>query len=85
MATVDITPKTSLWMAGFAARTQPSQGTAMPLHAKAVDVGAGAISGAGKLDACVVRLRYHVRVVIYALTARCHADTLRSPAWRSAP
>jgi len=36
VATVDITPKTSLWMAGFAARTQPSQGTAMPLHAKAL-------------------------------------------------
>lgn len=36
VATVDITPRTSLWMAGFAARTQPSQGTAMPLFAKAL-------------------------------------------------
>src|SRR5918993_5491248 len=35
-ATVDITPETSLWMAGFARRTQPSQGVAMPLHAKAL-------------------------------------------------
>src|SRR3954467_744914 len=35
-ATIDITPDRSLWMAGFAARTQPSQGTALPLHAKAL-------------------------------------------------
>jgi neutral/alkaline ceramidase-like enzyme len=36
VATVDITPDRSLWMAGFAARTQPSQGVALPLHAKAL-------------------------------------------------
>src|SRR3954469_10937436 len=36
VATIDITPARSLWMAGFAARTQPSQGTALPLHAKAL-------------------------------------------------
>jgi len=36
VATVDITPKSSLWMAGFAARTEPSKGTAQPLHAKAL-------------------------------------------------
>ena len=36
VATADITPRTSLWMGGFAARTQPSQGTAQPLHAKAL-------------------------------------------------
>ncbi len=36
VASTDITPDTSLWMAGFAARTQPSQGTALPLHAKAL-------------------------------------------------
>jgi len=35
-ATIDITPDRSLWMAGFAARTQPSQGVALPLHAKAL-------------------------------------------------
>jgi neutral ceramidase len=35
-ATIDITPDRSLWMAGFAARTQPSQGIALPLHAKAL-------------------------------------------------
>jgi hypothetical protein len=36
VATVDITPEGSLWMAGFARRTQPSQGVALPLHAKAL-------------------------------------------------
>jgi Neutral/alkaline non-lysosomal ceramidase, N-terminal len=36
VATIDITPESSLWMAGFARRTQPSQGVAMPLHAKAL-------------------------------------------------
>ena len=38
VATVDITPRTSLWMAGYAARTQPAQGTAQPLHAKALAI-----------------------------------------------
>jgi neutral ceramidase len=33
---VDITPDRSLWMAGFARRTQPSQGVALPLLAKAL-------------------------------------------------
>ena len=36
VALVDITPERSLWMAGFAARTQASQGTALPLRAKAL-------------------------------------------------
>ena len=35
-ATIDITPDRSLWMAGFAARTEASQGVALPLHAKAL-------------------------------------------------
>lgn len=38
VATVNITPASSLWMGGFAARTQPSQGTALPLHAKALAI-----------------------------------------------
>ena len=33
-ATVDITPDRPIWMAGFAARTEASQGVALPLHAK---------------------------------------------------
>src|SRR4029079_17719088 len=41
VATIDITPDRSLWMAGFAARTQPSQGVALPLKAKALAVTCG--------------------------------------------
>ena len=41
VATVDITPKESLWMAGFARRTQASQGVALPLKAKALALQAG--------------------------------------------
>ena len=41
IAAVDITPDASLWMAGFARRTQPSQGTALPLKAKALALQAG--------------------------------------------
>src|SRR4051812_32862708 len=36
VATIDITPRRSMWMAGFAARTSASQGTERPLHAKAL-------------------------------------------------
>ena len=36
VATADITPAAGLWMAGYAARTEPARGTAMPLHAKAL-------------------------------------------------
>ena len=36
VATIDITPEESLWMAGYARRSQPSQGVALPLHAKAL-------------------------------------------------
>ena len=35
-ATVEITPEKGLWMAGFARRTQPAQGVALPLKAKAL-------------------------------------------------
>src|SRR5687767_3021585 len=36
VATIDVTPGPGLWMAGFARRTQPAQGTALPLKAKAL-------------------------------------------------
>lgn len=36
LATVEITPHRSLWMAGYAARTKPSEGTLLPLYAKAL-------------------------------------------------
>jgi hypothetical protein len=41
VATIDITPESSLWMAGFARRTKPSQGVAMSLHAKALALRCG--------------------------------------------
>lgn len=41
VATIDITPDRSLWMAGFARRKQASQGVALPLHAKALALQAG--------------------------------------------
>ena len=41
VAAIDMTPENSLWMAGFAARTQASQGTALPLHAKALALKCG--------------------------------------------
>jgi hypothetical protein len=46
VASIDITPDTSLWMAGFAARTQASQGTTLPLHAKALALRAGSAGAA---------------------------------------
>jgi hypothetical protein len=36
VAEIDITPETSVWMAGYAARNKPSEGTAQDLHAKAL-------------------------------------------------
>ncbi len=41
VAAMDITPETSLWMAGYAARQEPSQGVALPLHAKALALRCG--------------------------------------------
>jgi neutral ceramidase len=35
-ARVDITPRQSLWMAGYAARTKASEGTLQPIYAKAL-------------------------------------------------
>ena len=36
LAQVNITPQKSLWMAGYAARTKPSEGIALDIHAKAL-------------------------------------------------
>ena len=36
LAKMNITPRGSLWMAGYAARTKPSEGTLQPLYAKAL-------------------------------------------------
>jgi hypothetical protein len=45
VASVDITPETSLWMGGYAARKQASQGVALPLRAKALALRAGSRTG----------------------------------------
>ncbi len=36
VATVNVTPRESMWMAGYAARTKPSEGVAQDLYAKAL-------------------------------------------------
>ncbi len=51
LATIDITPPPGLWMAGFAARKEPAQGVAQPLHAKAL-----ALEDAGGRRAVIVTL-----------------------------
>ncbi len=38
VATVAITPRQSMWMAGYASRTKPSDGTLSELHAKALAI-----------------------------------------------
>ena len=38
VARVDITPTESIWMAGYAARTKPSEGVLHPIHAKALAI-----------------------------------------------
>jgi neutral ceramidase len=38
LATVDITPPPGVWMGGYAARKEAAQGTAQPLHAKALAI-----------------------------------------------
>lgn len=40
-AKVDITPEGPIWMAGYAARTKPSEGVLQPLHAKALAIDDG--------------------------------------------
>jgi hypothetical protein len=38
VAVLDITPKGSIWMSGYAARSKPSDGVDVPLHAKALAI-----------------------------------------------
>lgn len=46
VARVDITPKESIWLAGYGARTKPSEGVLQPLYAKALALrdSSGAVS-----------------------------------------
>jgi len=51
LATIDITPPPGLWMGGYAARKEPAQGAAQPLHAKAM-----AVADAGGHRAVIVTI-----------------------------
>ncbi len=52
LAAADITPAPGVWMGGYAARTQPAQGTMQPLHAKALAIedASGAVAVIVTLD-----------------------------------
>src|SRR3954452_6827307 len=41
LAKVDITPRSPIWMSGYAARTHPSEGVLSPLWAKALAIESG--------------------------------------------
>ena len=57
VATVDITPREPIWLAGYAARTKPSESIRMPIHAKALALRdeAGALSVVVTLDLVGIR------------------------------
>jgi neutral ceramidase len=69
-ASVDITPKESIWLAGYAARTQPSQSVRLPIHAKALALkdDAGAVSVVVTLD--IVGIRREITDEIAARAAK---------------
>lgn len=56
-AAVDITPGESIWLAGYAARTRPSESVRQPIHAKALAVkdDNGAVSVVVTLDLVGIR------------------------------
>ena len=51
-ASVDITPTESIWLAGYASRTKPSESVRQPIHCKALALkdDAGAVSVIVTLD-----------------------------------
>jgi neutral/alkaline ceramidase-like enzyme len=76
-ATIDITPDRSLWMAGFAARTEPSQGVALPLHAKALALQCGNQPTAVLVTADLLGVTARMTDRVTALVQRRHR--LRRP------
>src|SRR6266542_2113508 len=56
-AAVDITPTESIWLAGYAARTKPSESVRQPIHAKALALkdDTGAVSVIVTLDLVGIR------------------------------
>jgi hypothetical protein len=71
-ATIDITPEQSLWMAGFARRTQPSQGAAMPLHAKALALRCGSQPTAVLVTVDLLGLTARITGRVASLVRRRH-------------
>lgn len=71
-ATIDITPDRSLWMAGFAARTQASQGVAMPLHAKALALKSGNAPTAVLVTVDLLGVTARITDKVAALVQRRH-------------
>ncbi len=72
VATIDITPGRSLWMAGFARRTQASQGVAMPLHAKALALQCGSQPTAVLVTVDLLGLTARITGRVAALVRRRH-------------
>jgi hypothetical protein len=56
-AAVDITPRESIWLAGYAARTKPSESVRQPIHAKALALkdDAGRVSVVVTIDLVGIR------------------------------
>ena len=69
-AAVDITPNESIWLAGYAARTKPSESVRQAIHAKALAIkdDAGAVSVIVTLD--LVGIRREMSEAIAARAAR---------------
>jgi hypothetical protein len=72
VAAVDITPRRSLWMAGFALRKQPSQGVALPLHAKALALRCGAQPAAVLVTVDLLGLTARITDRVAAVVERRH-------------
>ncbi len=72
VATIDITPGRSLWMAGFARRTQPSQGVAMPLYAKALALQCGSQPTAVLVTVDLLGLTARITGRVASLVRRRH-------------
>ncbi len=72
IARVEITPTEPIWMAGYAARTHPSEGTVHPLWAKALAVEHARGGRAVIVTTDVIGL---VREVSDAIAARIHQST----------
>jgi neutral ceramidase len=72
VATVDITPESSLWMAGYAARTQASQGVALPIHAKALALKCGKEPAAVLVTADLLGLTARITDRVAALVQQRH-------------